>query len=516
MWALALGACAALPPGVVRPPSSAIPMSPASVLGAAAQASANVGPGLSGFRLLPTARFALEARTTLLERAQQSLDLQYYELRNDDSGRRILALLRDAAMRGVRVRLLLDDLHTAGEDALLLGLASQPNVELRLFNPLPARQGQVACRLIASLPQLGRLHRRMHNKMLIADGAFAIVGGRNIGDSYFLRDADTNFLDLDLLATGALVVQLASLFDAYWNSAQAYPIASIARTELSPTQLRADFDRHTAASAPVRDLADTRDALGHRPLAIDLAEGRLDLAWAPAWAVADDPRKVVDRESKVFPGIAATAASVREELRQQVLHATDEVVATTPYLVPGREGMQTLRQLRGKGVRLTIVTNSLAAIDEPFAFAGYLRYRPELLRMGVDIYELSPGRVARSHRLHLYASSSGRLHAKAVVIDRELVFVGSMNLDPRSDRHNTEVAVFIESPALAQQLLHLIELVTRDGGYRVRLGTSGAAEWVDAPPGSGDSATLTEEPETSLLQRFFLRLLGPWLPEDLL
>src|SRR5947209_3924844 len=243
LLALALFAgCSSLPKDVERKPSQAIPASPQTTLGKIARVS-QPSPELTGFRLMPIGSFALNARIALAQRAQASLDVQYYLVQDDETGRYLLRALRDAAMRGVRVRLLMDDLYTTGEDPLLLALAAHPNVEIRLFNPFPvARAGGIPLRYLASLNEFGRLNHRMHNKLFIADGAMAVAGGRNIANEYFMRSASENFVDMDAVVVGAVVPQLSSIFDLYWNSPQVYPVDTIIGTDLDREQLRQEFD----------------------------------------------------------------------------------------------------------------------------------------------------------------------------------------------------------------------------------------------------------------------------------
>ena len=266
--ALMVGGCATLPSEVVRPQSVAIPATAETALGGIA-ALVQPGPAQSGFRLLYTGTQALHARLELAGRAGRSIDIQSHYVRDDDSGRLLLRALRDAANRGVRVRLLLDDLLTAGTDELLLGLAAHDNVELRLFNPFPASRGSLAGRFAASLADVGRLHRRMHNKMVIADGAMAVVGGRNIADHYFLQDNTTNFFDLDVLVLGSVLPGLQGLFDVYWNSRHSYPVESISRSELTPGERRRGLRRchwrpRSASTADTARLRPARSAAARR------------------------------------------------------------------------------------------------------------------------------------------------------------------------------------------------------------------------------------------------------------
>jgi cardiolipin synthase C len=541
---LATAGCASLPENVQRPPSSALPGTTETPLGRIAKAS-TADPEQSGFRLLPTGQYALQARLELARRAVRTLDVQYYQIHDDQTGRYLLRTLRDAAERGVRVRLLMDDLYTAGADPLLLGLAAHPNVELRLFNPFPGGRANLLTRFAASAHEFSRVHRRMHNKLFIADGVMAVAGGRNIGDEYFMASAGANFIDLDTLVIGALLPRLSALFDGYWNSPRVYPIESIVKQRDPPEALQRHFDRMTSPQytpepvgsaypdadrsppphaptaaertifTPEPEPPPPNDLLGYAPVAAELAAGKLGLIWADARAYADSPDKVIGRVSSYAGVPIDDVDSVTYNVIEQIRRARKEVIITSPYLVPGRRGLATMREAADRGARFTLLTNALAATDEPAVHTGYRRYRPQMLELGAELYEVSPQRSARSLRLGRFSTSIGRLHAKSAVIDGELVFVGSMNFDPRSDQHNTELGLFIQSPALAQQVRKLADVVRQQGAYRVRLAPSGKGlQWLAAGPGGQEQ--LVEEPETDVWSRLMLELLSFFVPESLL
>ena len=506
--------CASLPPGVQGPLSTAVPASRDTALGLLV-ANASPDPDLSGFRLMPDGGFALDARLQLTRRAERSLDLQYYQIENDETGRYLLRALRDAARRGVRVRLLMDDLYTSGEDELLLGLAAHPNVELRLFNPFPAR-GSLKMRVLAALFDFERVNRRMHNKLFIADGAAAVAGGRNIGNQYFRRTAGENFIDLDTFVAGALVPRLASLFDQYWNSPYVRPVQEVAKTALSREQLQDRFEELTSeVRTPPPAPPAPNDLLGYSPIAEDLNAGRLNLIWTTAEAYADSPHRVIGK-SVSYGGVPLLDVdSVRYNVVEQMRRARSEVVVASPYLIPGAAGMEVLEGIRRRNVKISVVTNWLAATDEPLVHTGYRRYRADMLSLGVELYELSSNRTRRSVRLGLFNTRVGRLHAKTAVIDRRTLFVGSMNFDPRSKIHNTEIGLIIFSPEMAQQVLKLIDALKQQGAYRLRLGADGRRlEWSS---GDGDGETiLHDEPDTGFWDRLLLELLAPLTPESLL
>ncbi len=507
--------CASLPDGLQGPPSKAVPGSKDTTLGRLAL-SAQPDPDLSGFRLMPTGDFALSTRLELARRAERTLDLQYYHIENDATGRYLLRTLRDAAQRGVRVRLLLDDLYTAGEDELLLGLAATPNVELRLFNPFPAARGRLSTRFAASLLHFDRVQRRMHNKLFIADGAMAVAGGRNIGSRYYRQTAGENFLDMDTFVAGALVPRLASLFDLYWNSEHVVPIARLVTSPLTGEQLRARFEELTgpATTEPPRPPA-PNDLLGYAPLAEELDAGRLGLIWALAQAYADSPDRAVGKTASYGGVPLLDVDGVRYNVIEQVRRARREVALISPYLIPGAEGLEVFGRARERGVAISLVTNSLAATDEPLVHTAYRRYRADMLRLGVELYELSSQRTRRSVRLGLFGTETGRLHAKSAVFDRQVVFIGSMNFDPRSDKSNTEIGVFIQSPEIAQQVIKLIDVLKQQGTYRLQLGDNGRLEWVGDGP-DGTPVRLTQEPDSGFWERFYLELLAPLTPESVL
>ncbi len=542
LLALLAGGCTSLPEKVDRPASRAPSAALETPLGKIAKASTS-DPELSGFRLMPTGQFALQARIELARRAERTLDVQYYQIHNDQTGRYLLRTLRDASLRGVRVRLILDDLYTAGEDDMLLALNAYPNLEIRLFNPFPTGRKSLLTRFSANIHDFNRVHRRMHNKLFIADGVMAVAGGRNIADEYFMASKGANFVDLDLFVIGGILPRLSYLFDEYWNSPRVYPLRAIVNTEKSDEELQAEFEQLTSAEAsppvmesvavngeagvtkvvevqpghegtPEPEAPPPNDVLGYSPIVTELNAGRLGLTWAPAQAYADNPDKVIGRVS-TYAGVPIDDVdSVRYNVIEMVRRARKDVVITSPYLVPGLEGMDTFAASTKRGVKFTLVTNSLAATDEPVVHTGYRRYRPQMLGLGMELYELSPQKVSRSLRLGRFSTSIGRLHAKSAVVDGKNVFIGSMNFDPRSDQHNTEMGLFIESPVIAAQVLKLVGVIRQQGAYRVTLAENGKdLVWTTT---IGGEQRIVEEPETDIWSRLMLEVLSVLVPEGLL
>lgn len=499
----AIAGCVALPSNPARAPSSAIAPGTSTPLGAIVAASLP-DPALSGFRLEPLAWYAFRLRLELAARAQRTLDVQYYVLHNDDTGKALFRALRDAADRGVRVRLLIDDLYTVGEDELLFALAASPNVEVRLFNPFPGGRASFAGRFASSLADFGRINHRMHNKLLVADNAMAVAGGRNIANAYFMRANENNFVDLDVLAAGPVVRELSTAFDTYWNSEYVYPIESLVAYPGGPDAQRARLDVLTAAPEWPRDMGVPERLKRYTTTLEQLERGRLELTAATAHAFADPPDKVAGSKDSTREG------TVRARLVEAMRAATEEVFVASPYFVPGQIGLESMQQLRLRHVRLRLLTNSLAATDEPLVHTGYTRYRTPMLQAGVEIHELSPGLSRQRSRLGRFGASFGRLHAKIAVIDRRILFVGSMNLDNRSERRNTELGLLIDSPALASELLGMMDF--ESSAYLLRLAPDGhSTEWVTRQDGT--EKMLTEEPEAGALLRLQVFLLAPIVPE---
>jgi putative cardiolipin synthase len=508
--ATVLAACGSLPMQRERPEELAAPVEPGGALAQIAIASTPPGEH-SGFRLMPLGVYSLDARIQLARRAQHSLVVQYYQLENDGTGRLLLRSVREAALRGVKVRILVDDLYTSGSQQLLLALSNTPNVAVRLFNPFCCGRDGFVSRFAASPHEISRLNHRMHNKLFIVDGVMAVVGGRNIADEYFTLSQAQNFIDMDALAVGQVLPQLERIFDRYWNSDQVWPIRDIVRGAAGQAPTGADFDTWIGMAAPPPKIElPPSDVLGYGPIGEELDAGRMGLLWGEARAIADPPSK-----PQAMSAEQALSASVTMKVWDLLMDAQSEVDITSPYLVPGEAGMAAFEDLARRKVKLTLLTNSLAANDEPLVHTGYARYRLRLLNAGADLYELSPERTRVGTRFGMFGKSLGRLHSKTAAIDRRKIFVGSMNLDPRSATQNTEMGVVVESPQLAREMLRVINISKLQNSYRLRLapGTQ-ALEWLTT---DGErEMILTTEPESSFFQRLYNTLIAPFVPEMLL
>ena len=513
---LALQGCASLA-DLQKTPSEAIPASPDNPLASLLPADLVPGSG-SAFRPLTFSSYAMDARLTLIRAARQSLDIQYYLLADDLTGRAFLRGVRDAAVRGVRVRILVDDLYTAANDRLLQGIAAYPNVQVRLFNPFPAGRALNITRWGLSLADLARLNHRMHNKLFIADGQFAIAGGRNIADEYFFRSPRGNFIDFDLLVAGDAVPELAASFDRYWNSRHVYTLDALEPGAPKAEARREEFERTTAPAemlfGPI--MAGARDFLNYGPLSHDMANPPLKMLRGRIKVVADSPDKVSGESAS---GMDPT--TVISHVTEAIDQAHDHVLLASPYFVPGRAALERLYKVRRNGVPVTLVTNTMASNDEPFVSVAYGRYRRKMLQMGVQIYEVSP-RILRMDSTFddsfgaMLGTSTGRLHAKMMVIDHEMTVVGSMNLDFRSSRANTELGLFVDSPELAADVTSLVDELRSVGTYRMRLGGASGrdVQWVDDEP---DGEKVYEaEPEISISTLIEVWLFSPFIVEDLL
>ena len=551
LLAMLLGACTSLPREVARPVSTALTDPASTRIGQAVAARAATAGTRndSGFALVSNAELAFTSRMTLIKTAQKTLDLQYYAVHFDDSTERLFEALREAANRGVRVRILLDDFNTAGKNAQVLKLAFEKNIEVRLFNPLPSGRALPLFRIISSLGDVAKLQRRMHNKIFVADNAVAITGGRNLGDTYFGQSEGTNFVDLDILAAGRIARDLSRSFDQYWNNPLAYPAQSLMTAQdieaIKPknkpgvSNVGAATDRDTPAvsvtaatnspasspdSTPVNATTTARivsmpsgatSTIAALPDDTDLR--LLPWTWAPSVMLADKASKIaLDADS-----VEAGEDTVVDDLLGLMAKAKTDALIVSAYFVPGKQMMRQFAQMRQRGVRVRVLTNSLASNDAPAAHAGYARYRQALIAMGVEIYELRTEQPATVAAFGLAAGSAGNssgasrasLHTKAVVVDASLLVIGSMNLDLRSKLQNSEVAVVIRSAKLAAETTRLIEPGLAHGAYRVEL-DGGHLVW-RAPQGSSLKDTRTE-PDASLGLRLMVELIAPFAPDEML
>lgn len=494
--AIWLVGCGSLPRDVARPASHALPSPAGTLLGRTVreQTPAGTSPRASGLRLIASAGNAYASRMALARVAQKTLDIQYYAIHVDETTRPLLQAIRDAAARGVRVRILLDDLHATGNNTEVLRLALVPNIEVRLFNPLPGSRSLPVLRMFGALSNFSRLQRRMHNKIFVSDNALAVIGGRNLGETYFGRGDASHFVDIDLLAAGPVVQELSGSFDRYWNSSLAYPVQSL----ISEDDLRAP---PSAPSSPISSASAAPPPEGN----FDLQH--LNLTWAPALMLADHPEKIDPEQD------TGERDTLVDGLLGLVGQARSDVLIVSPYFVPGPQMMGAFERLRAAHVRIRVLTNSLASNDAPIAHVGYARYRQALLAMGVELYEMHAEQRQRLRALGSTGTSQqASLHSKLVIVDHRLLVVGSMNLDLRSQLQNTEVALVVASRALASRAEDIIEPTLQDGSYRLDL-DNGRLIWNDPETGQ---ALHGGEPDASLPLQWILKLLGPLAPDEML
>jgi cardiolipin synthase C len=491
---LLLAGCVGLPQHVIKYRSEALRSPQSTTLGRIAEESAEGSPrNLSGIRLLTSGEEAFDSWIALADRAERTLDIQYYIIHQDESSRTLLQHVRAAADRGVRVRVLVDDLNTAGEDRRFMHLEQHANIDVRVFNPFPGGRSATWSRILTSISDIPRINHRMHNKLFVADNALAITGGRNIGNEYFTRDKRSNFIDLDVVAAGPIVPELSASFDAFWNSKYAYPISSLASPV--PAEAPPPLDERVAAG-------------DGNWLAHELDAHDLQLTWVAATVLADRTGKIA---SESTPDQEVTIATNIADLMRS---AQQEVIVISPYFVPGKSGVALIRALSERGVRIRILSNSLASTDSPLVHNGYARYRVALLKLGVELSEVRPKLGQKRSRFHPFRSSYASLHAKALVIDQKIVFVGSLNMDGRSARLNSELGLVIRSPEIARQVTSLLDDISADGSYTLSLDRDNRIVWSSGEP--GDERFWHKDPETTRLQRFMLDLLAPFAPEELL
>lgn len=564
LWLLAalllLGGCVSLPSLDGRSESTAVASVPGSPLHEALQPGLTAHPGLSGFYSLSDGEDAFAARIVMIDAAVRSLDVQYYIWRADVTGRLMFDALRRAAARGVQVRLLLDDNNTQGLDPLLAALAAQPNIEIRLFNPFRHRRW----RPLGFLTDFARLNRRMHNKSLTVDGAATLVGGRNIGNEYFDAGDSLGFIDLDVVAIGPIVAEVARSFDAYWRSDSAYPVDRLLPPP-TPAQLEAvvrlgeELDSLPEAQRYLERVRDTR-------VMRDVVADELPFEWATAHLVVDDPAKGLGQARR-----DELLTSRLEEVFAGPVHS--ELLLVSPYFVPGREGTQALAAMAQGGATVKVLTNALESTDVTAVHSGYAKRRRALLKAGVELWELRrevgnvrigprgagrrsvtaaemraavrggesataprpaapqdrrsaadrdtpappengarngpessvfAGNVGGSSRL---GSSDASLHAKTFAVDGKRLFIGSFNFDLRSALYNTELGIVIDSPDWARSLQRTFERRVPEVSYRVQLDAHERLEWMERHA-DGKEQRYDREPNASAGRKLLVLLLG--------
>ena len=457
---LGLSGCATAPFDYPRESSVAISPTEETSLRRRAESWVAENPGPSGFYPLISGHDAFGARLRLMEAAEKSIDAQYFMMKGDVAGHVFAASLINAADRGVRVRFLLDDVFTTASDEELELLDAHPNIEMRLYNPI-ARRGIGTLNFLADFK---RANRRMHNKSFIVDNQIAIVGGRNIADEYFELNPKGVFLDLDVIALGPVAQQVSEEFDEYWNDSRTLPMAAFASRFSAEDliQARAEIDE------TMRTVVDSAfNAAIDSQLLHDLVDGRQALYSAEAELITDHPEKLTHE-------VATEQEVLVQRLQAVISAARKEVIVFTPYFVPQDAGVALWGSVVSNGVRVIILTNSLASNNHTAVHSGYARYRKPILDAGVELYEARADAVDHSDGNQ---AEKLTLHTKAMIIDREIVFVGSLNLDPRSVEINSEMGLLIHSSELGEELAASALQIIPSIAYRVELNSKGKLQW---------------------------------------
>ena len=457
----------------------------------------------SGFRLMTLSTNALLSRVSLSDQAKKTIDLQYFIFHNDATGRLIALHLLQAAERGVKVRMLIDDLNLKDETQLFSALASNPNIQVRLFNPFHGGDPGAISKTAQLMLDFRRLNRRMHNKSFIVDNEVAVIGGRNIGDEYFDAHVDNNFRDLDVLAIGPVVPQATRTFESYWNSDAAHPLGEfkqskdpagdLARERAALEKDARKFDQSAYTAAAADDLPNGASA--DRPG---------NWYWGPATLVADDP-------AKIEAGTERSDLRINPEIKNLIKNAQSEVLLITPYFVPSAADEENFVSDAQRGVKFEVLTNSLASTDEIAVHEAYAGHRRALLKGGVQLYELQPTPGVEMTATDAGQSSGVSLHAKSFVVDERYVFVGSMNMDQRSKLLNTEMGVVVDSPQLAKAISGFFQTATLPANaYHVVLGGADGSDasglhWEATK--SGKPVEYSSDPDTSVGRRAKVQVL---------
>jgi len=454
-----------------------------------------LGVEKNGLSLIDNNLDAFAARVLGARMAERSLDLMYYIWDDDLTGRLLLNEVLEAADRGVRVRLLLDDINAQGRDPAYAALDQHPNIKIRMFNPSRARSGGLRRGFEVVLRVL-TVTRRMHNKAFIIDGRMAIVGGRNIADSYFGAGKNKNFRDLDLLLIGPAVREAEVIFDNFWNSEMALPIhvLTLPRSLKNPELWREKLRRFHQSTEARPFLDYLRNSSG---LMSFLDVGRRLFVADKVEVLSDPPQKALKRHRENW---------LMRLLMAQMVKARDNLQLTSPYFVPGKSGTNQLSEIAARGCQVQILTNSLAATDVAAVHGGYISYRKKLIKAKIKLYELKP--EGGRQRLRLFGSGRASLHTKAFLVDGKVGFVGSFNFDPRSVSLNTEMGILFECDPISQAMDSLFcEEITPQMSYHIGLNKKNYLRW-NTVDEMGQMVSLKHEPESRPWRRAFVRLIS--------
>jgi putative cardiolipin synthase len=488
-----LGGCSAIHWDYPRTPSVALTDTAETKLGRTISALPGAAAGESGFVLCDDGIDALALRLMMAERAERSIDTKYYLIKSDLSGAMFVDALLDAADRGVRVRILLDDFLTQNQDRGMRALHAHPNVELRIFNPFGRRNW----RFMDAVTSFRRVNRRMHNKSFTVDNQATIIGGRNIGDEYFAASEGANFSDLDVFAMGPVVREVSDLFDAYWNCDRSLPAWAVTG---EPDEPEVELDELRGRLATALDGAETsRYGVALSGTILDIAtRGDDEIVWCPYELIYDSPEKS-------WAEHAEEADSILTPMDKAIQGAEREFLVISPYFVLLKSGRAYFDEIVARGVRVRVITNSLAASNHLMVHSGYVPTRSHLLGQGVEVHEVRPDIWAQGAERVGFDSPRATLHTKAWVIDRKRLFLGSFNFDPRSAHINTEMGIILDAPEMMSELTELLDAALLANTYAVTLDEGGNLLWT---AGSGEEeVSYHKEPETTWWTRFKVGLM---------
>ena len=437
---------------------------------------------------------AFLSRIAIIEMAERTIDVQYYLFENDLIGQVMLDRLLAAADRGVRIRLLVDDLSISKDDRFIALANNHENMEIRLFNPVVSRG---PLRFMQLIGDFSRINRRMHNKALIVDNKIAVTGGRNIGETYYKASA-TEFIDLDIMQIGKSIPAISRVFDQYWNSPVSFPAEVIINRTIKHDDF-VEFRKALQTSYHTEKAKHYREGLKSAPLIRNLKNGSMQWLYGNSKVHSDAP-------IKVWKPVTEVSIHLTEDIIPFIESAKSELIVFSPYFIPGKEGLSLFRRLREKGVEITVVTNSLASTDVSAVHAGYKRYRKDLLRAGIRLLEVKP--TAFDSSKSFTGSKASSLHAKTYIVDRKAMFVGSFNFDPRSARLNTEFGIIYHSAPLVKTAISYLENLTYDYFWELKL-IDNDILWFDSLEGiEHNEPVATKDPEAGFFTRIGVAILS--------
>ena len=449
----------------------------------------------SGFYAVSDGIESLALRLLMANRAERSIDAQYFLIHDDLVGNAFIDALLTAADRGVRVRLLIDDLGTKGYDQGLAALDAHENFEVRIFNPFANRNARAL-----DIANLRRVTRRMHNKSFTVDNQMTLIGGRNIGDEYFDAREEEKFADLDVLAIGSVVSGVSDMFDAYWNHQASMPVSAFAEAPEDLGAALASFD--AKISDALANLAASKYAEAVKSSILDYMQSDASpFIWAGYDLVFDSPNKVTPKTNK-------DSGTIMYQMRESIGEVQEELFVLTPYFVLRKEGVEAFRSIRQRNVNVTVLTNSLAANNHTVSHSGYTPNRKKLLEMGVKLYELRASTDLPSDESKGVQKAKSTLHGKVFAVDRKRIFIGSFNWNQRSLNVDTELGVIIHSPEMATELVEKVSAGFAEQSYEVYLNDKNSLRWKGYD--NGQEVILTKEPQTGFWHRFnagFMRML---------